>query len=65
MVDLAILSPRIANSSNEADLVKSGFGGEHMESNHRLMYTCAWASPQKCHAPAEFALAKLHLRTVS
>jgi hypothetical protein len=25
---------------------KSGFGGEHAASNHRLMYTCACASPQ-------------------
>jgi hypothetical protein len=23
----------------EPDLMKSGFGGEHSESNHRLMYT--------------------------
>jgi hypothetical protein len=23
----------------DEDLVKSGFGGEHIESNHRLMYT--------------------------
>ena len=47
------------------DLVKSGFGGEQNESNQRLMYTCAWPSPQKCRAPAAFAFAAFHLRTVS
>ena len=26
--------------------LKLGFGGVHMESNQRLMYTSAWASPQ-------------------
>jgi hypothetical protein len=26
--------------------LKVGFGGAHTESNHRLMYTSAWASPQ-------------------
>jgi hypothetical protein len=26
--------------------LKLGFGGEHTESNQRLMYTSAWASPQ-------------------
>src|SRR5215469_4552675 len=25
--------------------VKSGFAGVQTESNHRLIYTCAWASP--------------------
>ena len=34
-------------------LVKSGFGGEHTESNHRLMYTWACASPQKWRAPLQ------------
>jgi hypothetical protein len=28
------------------DYLKLGFGGEHTESNQRLMYTSAWASPQ-------------------
>jgi hypothetical protein len=26
--------------------LKFGFGGAHTESNQRLMYTSAWASPQ-------------------
>jgi hypothetical protein len=26
--------------------MKLGFGGAHTESNQRLMYTSAWASPQ-------------------
>jgi hypothetical protein len=26
--------------------LKVGFGGTHTESNQRLMYTSAWASPQ-------------------
>ena len=47
------------------DLVKSGFAGEHSESNQRLMYTWAWPSPQKCRAPAAFAVSEFHLRTVS
>jgi hypothetical protein len=35
--------------------LKSGLGGEQTESNQRLMYTSAWASPQKCRAPTAFA----------
>jgi len=56
---------RKASYFADEDLVKSGFGGEHTESNHRLMYTCAWASPQKWRAPGAFAVSEFHLRTVS
>ncbi len=45
--------------------MKSGFEGEHAESNHRLMYTWASPSPQKCRAPAALAASAFHLRTVS
>ena len=45
--------------------MKSGFDGEHVESNHRLMYTWAWPSPQKWRAPAALAAAAFHLTTVS
>lgn len=44
--------------------VKSALGGEHTESNHRLIYTPAWASPQQCLAPGAFAASKFHLCTV-
>jgi hypothetical protein len=45
--------------------MKSGFEGEHVESNHRLMYTWAWPSPQKWRAPVALAASTFHLRTVS
>lgn len=45
--------------------MKSGFEGEQAESNHRLMYTWAWPSPQKWRASAALAASTFHLRTVS
>lgn len=44
--------------------MKSGLGGAQMESNHRLMYTSAWASPQKCRAPSALAAAEFQRCTV-
>jgi hypothetical protein len=44
---------------------KQGLGGTHMDSNQRLMYTWAWASPQKCRAVGLLAAVKSHLMTAS
>jgi hypothetical protein len=49
----------------DGDAIKSGLGGEHIDSNHRLMYTWACASPQKWRAPGAFAPFGFHLSTVS
>lgn len=49
----------------DADRMKSGLGGEHMDSNHRLIYTWACASPQKWRAPAAVTASGFHLKTVS
>lgn len=49
---------RVAHLAGEGEL-KSGLGGEQIESNHRLMYTSEWASPQKCRAPLVFAASEL------
>jgi hypothetical protein len=35
--------------------MKSGFEGEQAESNHRLVYTWAWPSPQKWRASPAIA----------
>jgi hypothetical protein len=45
--------------------LKSGLGGEHTESNHRLMYTSAWASPQKFLAPPASAASEFQRWTES
>jgi len=45
--------------------VESGLGGEQTESNQRLIYICACASPQKCRASAVLAASWFHLSTVS
>jgi hypothetical protein len=45
--------------------VKCGFDGEYTESNHRLISTPAWASPQKWRVPGALAAVVIHLRTVS
>lgn len=45
--------------------LKSGFGGVHTESNQRLIYTSAWASPQKCRAPDALADSEFQRCTVS
>src|ERR1700739_4864921 len=39
--------------------------GTHTESNHRLMNTWAWASPQKCRAAGPLATSRFHLCTAS
>src|SRR5258708_8998532 len=41
------------------------FGGEQTDSNQRLIYTWAWASPQKCRAVGLVAAVKSHLMTAS
>jgi hypothetical protein len=45
--------------------LKTGFDGPHTDSNHRLIYTWAWASPQKCRAAGPLAAVKSHLMTAS
>jgi hypothetical protein len=63
---LALHAPTFRRSySADEDRVKSGLEGEHAESNHRLMYTWAWPSPQKWRAPVASAASAFHLRTVS
>jgi hypothetical protein len=42
--------------------MKSGFEGEHAVSNHRMVYTWAWPSPQKWCAPAPFAASAYHFK---
>ena len=37
---------RAASLRRRSPYLKFGFGGVHTESNQRLMYTSAWASPQ-------------------
>ena len=49
---------------SDYETLKTCLGGEQMDSNHRLMYTCACASPQKCRAAGLLAAVKSHLRTV-
>ena len=44
---------------------KSGFDGEHTESNHRLIWTPAWASPQKWRVLGALAAVMFHLSAVS
>jgi len=47
---IRVLVPQLPEFKDQAAscvyFVKSGFAGVHTESNHRLMYTWAWASPQ-------------------
>jgi len=47
------------------EALKTTFGGEHMDSNQRLMYTWACASPQKCLAVGLLAAFKSHFTTAS
>jgi hypothetical protein len=54
----------LAQALDEGRL-KSGLGGLHIDSNHRLMYTWEWASPQKCRAPVAFAASEFQRCTVS
>ena len=65
LVDKSAISLTDAYDFSDAGLVKSGLGGEHTDSNQRLMYTWAWASPQKWRAPEALAASEFHLRTLS
>ena len=57
----------IAGSAVEAvyEILNAGLRGQHTDSNQRLIYTWAWASPQKCRAAGLVAAVKSHLMTAS
>jgi hypothetical protein len=43
----------------DGDAIKSGLGGEHIDSNHRLIYIWACASPQKWRAAGAFGCPRI------
>src|SRR3981081_1705098 len=47
------------------EILNAGLRGQHTDSNQRLIYTWAWASPQKCRAVGLPAAVKSHLMTAS